>query len=183
MSFIFGGGRGRVNPEMAEGRRRAEIRFARDIGDQATLNRVGDPQPRRKVRLWPAGIVVVAMVLGGLGFLPNVHRFELTRSCTTPALALERNDVPPGSGMEWKGTGPATGDYVLVADGGQVTGQGDTVRVDGGTVLSPVFQMTDCTTDQTMSAPRSTGTHNLRLMHRTGLDQFTEVTSIGLTVN
>ncbi len=168
---------------MAAGRRRAEIRFARDIGDQATLNRIGDPHQRRRIRWWPAGIVVVVMVLGGLGFLPHVHPFELARSCTTPALALERNDVPPGFGMAWKGTGPATGDYVLVADGGAVTVQGDSVLVDGGTALSPVFQMTNCLTNQTMSAPRSTGTHDVRLMHRTGLDQFTEVTSIALTVN
>lgn len=185
MSFIFGSGsasKSRVDPEMAEGRRRADIRFARDIGDQATLNRNGErPPSRRRIRMWPVALVAAVMVLGAVGLLPHVHQFELTRSCTTPALALERNDVSPGFGMEWKGTGPNTGDYVLVADGGAVTKSGESVRVDGGTALSPVFQMSNCLTDQTLSAPRTAGTHDLRLMRDNGAG-FTEVTSVALTV-
>lgn len=167
---------------MAEGRRKAEIRFARDIGDQSTLNRNGAPPPRRRLRMWPVALVAVVMVLGALGLLPHIHSFELTRSCTNPALALERNDVSPGFGMEWKGTGPNAGDYVLVAGGGAVTARGDGVLVaGGGTALSPVFQMSNCLTDQTMAAPRSAGTYNLRLMRNNGAG-FTEVTSVALTV-
>lgn len=187
MSFIFGGGaggRGRVDPEIAEGRRRADLRFARDIGDQSTLDRNGAPPPRRRIRMWPVAIVAVVMLLGALGILPHVHSFELTRNCDTPALALERNDVAPGFGMEWKGTGPNAGDYVLVADGAAVTAQGDSVRVEGGgTAVSPVFQMTNCLTDQTMASPRTSGTHNLRLMRRANVgSEFDEVTSVALTV-
>lgn len=184
VSFLFGGGRGRANPEMAEGRRQADLRFARDIGDEATLNRNGARAPiRRRVRMWPMAIVAAVMVLGALGLLPHVHSFELTRSCTTPAVALERYDVAPGLEMEWKGTGPNSGDYVLVAGGGTVTAQGDTVRVAGGSALSEVFQMTNCLTDQTLAAPRSAGTYDVRLMHRTDVAApFREVTSVALTV-
>lgn len=182
MSFLFGGGaRGRANPEMAEGRRRSELRFARDIGDEAALVRDLEP-PRRRVKMWPVAVVAVVMVLGGLGLLPRINRVDIARSCTTPALALQQYDADPGAALEWKATGPSTGDYVLVADGGAVTAHGDQVRVDGdGTALSPVFQMTDCLVDQSLVAPAHSGTHTLRLLHRTGAE-FTEVASVALHV-
>jgi hypothetical protein len=182
VSFLFGGGARRREHELAEGRRRAELRFARDIGNEAALQRHAEP-PRGRIRMWPVAVVALVMVLGGLGLLPKVSRVDIARSCTTPALALEQYEAGPNTAMEWKATGPSTGDYVLVADGGAVTAHGDTVLVEGGgTALSPVFQMTDCLTDQSLATPSQPGKHTLRLLRREGIGEFTQVASVDLHV-
>lgn len=183
MSFLFGGARAHVNPETAEGRRRAERRFARDIGTEATLADDSN-RGRRRMKTWPIVLIAVVMLLGGMGLLPRLSQFELTPSCTNPALALRDYDAAPQSTVEWKATGPDSGDYVLVLDGGTVTDQSGTLTVaDGGAALSPVFRMTNCVAHQGLATPTGSGTHNVRLMHRATTDaDYKEVTAVALTV-
>ena len=66
MSFIFGGVRGRTDPELEAANRRHRIRMARDINDVRTLS---DPDttlaPRRRGWHWIV-LAIVAAVLGVL---------------------------------------------------------------------------------------------------------------------
>jgi hypothetical protein len=169
VSSLFSGGRridGR-DPEFAEGTRRRERAFARDIGDEQALAR--DDQPRyRRPRLWLLVAILAVLVIGGYRAVRHTSGPQITKSCSTPALALASPAVSHGDSVEWSGTGPTGGRYVLVLDGTPTQVDSDNrVSVSGGTALSGSFTMSGCLVHSAFDAPKSAGTHTLRLFHRT----------------
>jgi len=170
VSSLFGGPRradGR-DPELAEAIRRRERAFARDIGDEQALAR--DDQPRyRRPRMWLfVLLVLVAVVAGYRAINHSSGGPAITKSCTTPGLALAHGSVHRGDSVEWSGTGPESGTYVLVFDGTptQVDSNGN-VTVSGGSRGRGPFTMDKCIARSSVKAPGSAGSHTLRLFHRT----------------
>jgi len=170
VSSPFGGSRradGR-DPELAEASRRRERAFARDIGDEQALAR--DDQPRyRRPRMWLFVLLVVIALVGGYRAVKHSGGGpQITKSCTTPALALAHASVHRGDSVEWSGTGPAAGTYILVFDGTptQVDSNGN-VTVSGGSRGIGPFAMDKCIARSSVKAPHSAGSHTLRLFHRT----------------
>ena len=167
MSSLFNNSRrpdGR-DPELAEATRRRERAFARDIGDEQALARGDEPRYRRP-RLWLLVLILVVIVVGGFRALQHPKGPTITKSCTTPGVVLGANSVPRGASVEWSGTGPTAGRYVLVLDGtpGQVDSN-NRVSVNGGRALTGTFTMSDCLVHSTFTAPKSTGSHEVRLFH------------------
>lgn len=184
MSFLFGSGKGRSDRDREAGRKRSEAHLARDIGNESYFDDIRRPRRKRWTFLWPVVIVIVVMVLGGLGLLPTPGGGgpSLETSCTEPAMALSSYDAAPGDALEVKTTGPDSGDYILVLDGDAVTANGDDVSVRDGTVLSTPFNMEACAADGAFTAPTESGTHKLRLMHRTD-GGFAEAATVALTIS
>lgn len=158
--------------------------MARDIGDEQALARQ-DEQPRhRRPSRWLIAFMVLVAVVGGLNAVRNKGggRVAITRSCSTPALALRAGPVVAGGDLDWSATGPSGDRYTLVADGTPTGADGHRkVRVRGGSALTPLFPMVDCLVHSTLVAPKRTGEHTLRLFERTG-SRFRLVASRSVTV-
>jgi hypothetical protein len=172
VSSLFGSGRradGR-DPELAEATRRRERAFARDIGDEAALAR--DDQPRyRRPKLWLLILLLVVAIVGGIRATRHPSGPEIAKSCTTPALAFSATSVQHGDSVEWTGTGPSAGRYVLVLDGTPTSVDAkNRVKVAGGRALTGSFTMSDCIVHSAFDAPKSAGVHQLRLFHRANGD-------------
>src|SRR3954463_502169 len=97
MSFIFGGVRGRTDPELEAANRRHRLRMARDINDVRTLNDPDVGVPRRKHgRHWLL-LAIVAAVLGVLAFVGGRGEdVPITASCATPHIAVGSRPVEAG---------------------------------------------------------------------------------------
>src|SRR3954454_22574041 len=107
MSFIFGGVRGRTDPELEAANRRHRLRLARDINDIRTLNDPdGGTGMRRRGRHWIV-LGVAAAVLGGLALTAGGEQdVPITTSCRTPDIAVGSSSVVAGDALRYRLTGP-----------------------------------------------------------------------------
>src|SRR4051812_50127859 len=107
MSFIFGGVRGRTDPELEAANRRHRLRMARDINDVRTLNDPDVGVPRRKHgRHWLL-LAIVAAVLGVLAFVGGRGEdVPITASCATPDIAVGSSQVEAGPPPQYPPTRP-----------------------------------------------------------------------------
>src|SRR3954452_25094263 len=83
VSFIFGGARGREDPELAAGNRRTRMHYARDVNDQRAL---ADDRPTiRRGHNW-TWLAVAAVVMAVLGFVGSrgAEEVPITADCATP---------------------------------------------------------------------------------------------------
>jgi len=177
VSFLFGGsGRDPRDQELAAANRRRERKFARDIGDERALARGDEPRYRRP-GLWLLAFIGVVLVVGGYRAFQGGGTVPITKSCTTPALAIGVSSVGTGSDLEWSATGPADGHYLLVLDG--TPDRAGTVS--GGAAASSGFVMSGCVTHSTYKVKATTGSHQVRLFRRTEGD-YSLVATKPLTV-
>src|SRR3954471_5364652 len=98
MSFIFGGVRGRSDPELEAANRRHRLRMARDINDTRTLNDPdgGGPQARRG-RHWLL-LAIAAAVMGTLAIVAGGGEdVPITTDCSTPGIAVASSRVTAGT--------------------------------------------------------------------------------------
>src|SRR4051794_28898119 len=143
MSFIFGGVRGRSDPELEAANRRHRLRMARDINDTRTL---ADPDrtPTRRGRHWlllaiaTAVLGVLALVAGGQDDVP------ITTDCKTPAIAVASSRVTAGTGLQYRLTGPDHTRYVVVLDGDPVRGDAGSAVSYTQTPAGPALELEQC---------------------------------------
>src|SRR4051795_8755135 len=147
MSFIFGGVRGRSDPELEAANRRHRIRLARDINDVRTLN---DPDagaaPRRRGRHWLL-LAIVAAVLGVLAVVGGrSDDVPITASCTTPDIAVASSSVAAGAPLQYRLTGPDHTRYVVTVDGDPVRGDAGSTGTDTNTAAGAAAGAATATT-------------------------------------
>lgn len=182
MSFLFGGGQGRVNPELAEANRRQRQHFARDINDQRTLAAGGElsGHPRRSPWLLLVAVaaffLLAAFVGGGSDPVP------IERSCTTPAVVVETSQVVAGNNLRVRSTGPQDEQYILTIDGEPVQGQPDQQVPFTSTPDGPAYALIDCVSPSFLiQAPVQAGEYELGLVAY-GAAGAETVTTVSLTV-
>jgi hypothetical protein len=163
VTSFFGGVRGHADPELAAANRRQRLRMARDLGDEATLARDGEPVvARTRHWLWfglaAAALVVLPLVGHGSG-----TDVALPASCTTPGLAVSPSSVQAGAPLGYRVTGPQDARYVVILDGRPVTGQGSIQPV--GTPAGPAIALEGCLSPTLLTAaPAGDGPHTLTLL-------------------
>ncbi|MGY1619990.1 hypothetical protein ACI797_24885 [Geodermatophilus sp. SYSU D00691] len=184
MSFIFGGVRGRSDPELEAANRRHRLRMARDINDERTL---ADPDggsgaPRRG-RHWlvlavaAAVMAVLALIARGQDDVP------LTADCSTPAIAVASSRVDAGAALRFRLTGPNDTPYVVTLDGEPVRGDAGSVVGYRETPAGPALQLQLCLSPTlTIAAPAGDGPHELALLEVAGDGTTREVTAVTVTV-
>ncbi|MPQ98772.1 hypothetical protein GB931_12740 [Modestobacter sp. I12A-02628] len=184
MSFIFGGVRGREDPELRSANRRSRMHIARDINDERTLAS-DDREPIRRGNHWvwlAVAIVafgVLALVNGrGTGDVP------LTADCTTPGIAAQPDPVEPGAVLQYRLTGPDGVRYVVTLDGEPVRGDaGSTVQYQS-TDSGPALQLTQCVSPSlVLAAPAAEGPHELVLLRLADDGSATPVARRTVTVS
>jgi len=183
VSFLFSARPPRRDKDLADANERTRRALARDINDEQSL--VFDPpQRRRRSGMWMVWAVIAFMVAGALGLLPRVGGVPIEVSCTTPGIALSAYEVPTGSTVQWKVTGPDGPLYVLAVDAAGVTGiPGGTVQSETGTVVTPrPFRMASCAGDgPAFAAPSTAGQHLVRLFRSDGTG-YMQVAQVALAV-
>src|SRR3954452_5876342 len=182
MSFIFGGVRGRSDPELEAANRRHRLRMARDINDTRTLADPDRAAPRRG-RHWlvlalAAGILGVLTFLGGGG-----EDVPITADCSTPHIAVASSRVTAGTGLQYRLTGPEDTRYVVTLDG-------EPVRGDAGSTVSyspppagPALELQQCLSPTlVVAAPAGDGPHELALLQVADDGTERQVAAITVTV-
>jgi len=180
-SFLGGGARGRVDPELAAGNRRQRLRMARDLGDEATLARDGEPRIQRSRHWLWFGFAAAALVV-----LPLIQRgsspeVSLAASCTTPALATSAGSAQAGATFGYRVTGPQDARYVVTLDGTPVTGAGSISPTV--TPAGPAITLQACLSPTLLTpAPAGDGPHTLALLSVAPDDSVRQVAATTLTV-
>ena len=180
MTSFFGGVRGHVDPELAEANRRQRLRMARDLGDEETLARDGEPRVQRTRHWLWFGIAAAALAV-----LPLVGRGSgtdvgLAASCTTPSMAAA-SSVQAGAPLGYRVTGPQDARYVVSLDGRPVTGDGSIdVRT---TPAGPAIALEGCLSPTLFTAaPAGDGPHTLTLFSVAGDGSVRQVAATSVTV-
>jgi hypothetical protein len=185
MSFIFGGVRGRTDPELEAANRRNRIRMARDINDVRTLNDPDTtPARRRRGRHWIV-LAIVAAVLGVLAVLGGRGEdVPITASCSTPGIAVASSSVTAGAALQYRLTGPDDTRYVVTVDGAPVRGEaGGTVGYTD-TPAGPALELQQCLSPTlVVAAPAGDGPHELALLQVADDGTAREVRSVTVTVS
>lgn len=182
VAFSSGGSnRGRDRDQQAAARRN-QIRYLRDIGDQASIDRLDQPR-RRKPKGWLLFAILAIVIYSGYRAFggAGTATVAITTNCQTPGLTVASQKVAIRSELPWSATGPETGRYVLVADGGAVTVAGSRVHVVGGAPATGIFTAHRCLAHGRLTSPGTTGKHALRLIHIVGT-KATQVAKVDLTV-
>ena len=162
MSFVFGGGRGREDPELAAGNRRTRLHYARDVNDERAL---ADDRPTvHRSRHWTwlvvvAGALAVLAVAGGRG----AQDVPLTADCDTAAIGVQTSAVTAGEPLRFRLTGPDDAPYVVTLDGEQVR------RYAGGTgtgsATGPQLELRQCLSPTlAIATPAGDGPHRLAML-------------------
>ncbi|MEU2350377.1 hypothetical protein [Modestobacter sp. NPDC049651] len=182
MSFLFGGVRGREDPELAAGNRRSAVHYARDINDQRTL--ADDRPPIRRGRHWTwLGVAVV--VLGVLGFTQgrSGDAVPLTADCDSPAIAVEHSVVDAGTPLRYRLTGPDDASYVVTVDGAPVRGDAGSTVSYTDTPAGPALQLQQCLSPTlVVAAPAGDGPHRLAVLALAADGSTREVADTTVTV-
>jgi hypothetical protein len=183
MSFIFGGLRGRTDPELEAANRRARLRLARDINDVRTLNDPDASAPRRRGRHW----VLLAIVAGVLGVLAVVggggEDVPITADCSTPAIAVGSSSVPAGSALQYRLTGPDDTPFVVTMDGDPVRGDAGSTVTYTESPAGPALELEQCLSPTlVVAAPAGNGPHELAVLQVAHDGTAREVASVTLTV-
>jgi hypothetical protein len=183
VSFLFGGARGREDPELKAGNRRTAVHYARDINDERTL--AGERAPIRRSRHW-LWLGIAALVLGVLAATHGRGGTDvpLTASCTTPAVAVESSVVDAGDPLRYRLTGPDDVRYVVTLDGAPVRGDaGSTVQYTE-TTAGPALQLQQCLSPTLLlAAPAGNGAHRLALLELAGDGSTRQVADTTVTVH
>lgn len=180
MSFLFGGGSGRKDPELAAAARRRREAFAADIGDERAraFAHVEPRGPNRRTGL----LLVVLVVFAGLSLIPVLRGPAgglVEVRCDQPAVGVSSELVAPGGRAAWQASGPDTDDYVVALDSTSVRPDG---TVEGGRVLAGPIRLDGCASAQTLfDAPTTRGPHQVTLFRRTP-DGYSSVASDTLRV-
>jgi hypothetical protein len=181
MTSFFGGVRGHADPGLADANRRQRLRLARDLGDEETLARDGEPIVQRSRHwLWFgfAAAALVVLPLIGHGSDTDV---PLTASCTTPALATSTTSVQAGATLGYRVTGPQDARYVVTLDGTPVTGDGSLDRTS--TPAGPAITLEGCLSPTLLTpAPAGDGPHTLALHAVAPDDSVRQVSAVTVTV-
>ena len=185
VSEVFGGARGRRDPELARAAQRRREAFARDIGDERGRAFAYQPPGRRR-RPWSGIIGIGLLVFAGLGAIPLLRGSDgglVPRQCERPAVGTAGETVPPGGRTAWQVAGPDS-EYVVALDGGRVTvDAAGAVDVTSGRLLAGPFRLSGCRSAQTLfDAPGESGSHEVTLFRRTGGSGYARVASAELTV-
>jgi len=183
MSFIFGGVRGRSDPELEAANRRHRLRMARDINDTRTL---ADPdrgnQPRRG-RHWIV-LAVAAAVMGGLAvFAGGEEEVPITASCSAPGIAVASSRVAAGSALRYRLTGPDDTRYVVTVDGEPVRGDAGSTVAYTQTPAGPALELQQCLSPTlVVAAPAGDGPHELAVLEVADDGTAREVKAVTVTV-
>ena len=114
-----------------------------------------DPRPidRKKLLFYVLlGVVVVGVLRDGIGrWAPPVHG-----SCTSPAFALDRDEVGQYGVVKWAVAGPTGAQVVITAD---------TTSATSGRLLGPL-PLKQCKASGRFGVPLSDGDHVLRVFLR-----------------
>ncbi|MEI4270406.1 hypothetical protein TEK04_01600 [Klenkia sp. LSe6-5] len=164
MSFIFGGVRGREDPELAAGNRRTRAHFARDVGDERAL---ADDRPTiRRGNHW-VWLAVAVVVLAVLGFTSSrgADEVPLAANCTTPAIGVSSSQVTAGTTMHVRLAGPDGTPYVVTVDGEPVRGDAGSTVEYVQTPAGPALQLTQCLSPGlALAAPAGDGAHEVAVL-------------------
>jgi hypothetical protein len=163
MSFIFGGVRGRSDPELEAANRRQRLRMARDINDARTL---ADPDhtPIRRGRHW-IWLAAVAAVMGLLAVTGGEKDVPISADCRTPAIAVASSQVTAGTALRYRLTGPDDTRYVVTIDGAPVRGDAGSTVSYTPTPAGPALELQQCLSPTlVVAAPAGDGPHELALL-------------------
>ncbi|WP_448626544.1 hypothetical protein [Geodermatophilus sp. URMC 64] len=182
MSFIFGGVRGRSDPELEAANRRHRLRMARDINDVRTLNDPDGTGPRRG-RHWIL-LAVVAAVMGGLAVAAGGEDdVPITADCATPGISVASSQVTAGTALRFRLTGPDDTRYVVTVDGEPVRGDAGSTVDYTQTSAGPALELRQCLSPTlVVAAPAGDGPHELALLEVAGDGTAREVTAVTVTV-
>src|SRR3954468_3863032 len=173
MSFIFGGARGREDPELTAGNRRTRLHYARDVNDERAL---ADDRPairRGRNWTWLAVTVVVMAVLGFAGS-PGGGEGPTTADCSTPAIAVASSQVVAGQALRYRLTGADDTDYVVTLDGAPVRGDAGSTVTYPPTPAGSALRLQQCLSPTLLlAAPAGDGPHQLAML-RLAADGTTE---------
>src|SRR3954451_10795894 len=185
MSFIFGGVRGRTDPELEAAHRRHPLRVARHINDVRPLNDPDAGTPRRKHgRHWLL-LAIVAAVLGVLAFVGGRGEdVPITASCATPDIAVGSRQGEAGQPLQYRLTGPDDVRYVVTVDGDPVQGDAGGSVSYTETPAGPALELTQCVSPTlVVAAPAGDGPHELALLQLADDGSARQVAAVTLTVS
>ena len=180
---MFGGVRGREDPELAAGNRRTRLHYARDVNDQRAL--ADDTPPIRRGRNW-TWFVVAAVVMAVLGFAGSrgAEEVPLTADCATPAIAVASSEVTAGEALRFRLTGPDDTDYVVILDGAPVRGDAGSTVSYTQTAAGPALRLQQCLSPTLLlAAPAGDGPHQLALLRLAADGTTREVAAVPVTVS
>lgn len=164
MSFIFGGVRGREDPELAAGNRRTAVHYARDVNDERAL---ADDRPAiRRGNHW-VWLAVAAVVLAVLGFAGarGDGDVPLAADCRTPAIGVSSSQVSAGAVLYYRLTGPDGVRYVVTLDGEPVRGDAGSTVSYTETPAGPALALAQCLSPSlAIAAPAGDGPHRIAML-------------------
>jgi hypothetical protein len=183
VSFLFGGVRGRADPELAAGNRRTRLHYARDVNDQRAL---ADDRPairRSRNWTWLAVTVVVMAVLGFVGGR-GAEEVPITASCSTPSIAVGSSQVTAGQALRFRLTGPDDAAYVVTLDGAPVRGDAGSTVSYTPTAAGPALRLQQCLSPTlVLAAPAGEGLHELAMLRLAADGGSTQVAAVPVTVS
>ena len=183
MSFIFGGVRGREDPELAAGNRRTRLHSARDVNDERAL---ADDRPtirRGRNWTWLAVAVVVMAVLGFAGSR-GAEEVPITADCATPAIAVATSEVTAGQALRFRLTGPDDAAYVVTLDGAPVRGDAGSTVTYASTAAGPALRLQQCLSPSLLlAAPAGDGPHELAMLRLAADGSTTQVAAVTVLVS
>lgn len=184
MSFLFGGGKGYSDPELAAANQRQRLHYARDINDERAIAAGGEIAGHRRRSPWlllaavAAFFLLAAFFRGGAGVDP----VAIERSCTQPALVLQVATIRAGDTLRVRSTGPQDEQYILTIDGEPVQGQADQQVTFTSTPDGPAYTLIDCVSPSFLiQSPAQAGRYDVALIMY-GAAGAETVASVTLTV-
>jgi hypothetical protein len=183
VSFIFGGVRGRADPELAAGNRRTRMHYARDVNDERAL--ADDTPTIRRSRNWTwLAVAVVVMAVLGFAGSRGAEDVPLTADCSTPAIGVASSQVTAGQPLRYRLTGPDDVDYVVTLDGAPVRGDAGSTVSYTQTAAGPALQLQQCLSPTLLlAAPAGDGPHELELLRLAVDGSTTQVAATTVTVS
>jgi hypothetical protein len=183
MSFVFGGVRGREDPELQAANRRSRARLARDINDQRTLADGDRPTIRRGNPWLLLAVAVVVMGVLALAAGRGAEDVPITADCATPAIAVASSQVTAGTALRYRLTGPDGARYVVTLDGQPVRGDAGPAVDYTQTPAGPALRLQQCLSPTlVLAAPAGDGPHELALLRLADDGTATPATAVTVTV-
>lgn len=164
MSFIFGGVRGREDPELRAANRRTEIHYARDINDERVL--ADDRPPIRRGRHWTwLGVAAVGLVIAAFAGGHGAEDVPLAADCDTPGIGVASSAVTAGQALRYRLTGPDDVRYVVTLDGVPVRGDAGSTVSYTESPAGPQLELQQCLSPSLLlAAPAGDGPHALAML-------------------
>jgi hypothetical protein len=158
------------------------MRLARDINDERTIARAGEPPIRRGNHwMWLAVAVAVAGVL--VLTTGREKDVEITADCAHPAIAVASGQVPAGDPLRFRLTGADATRYVVTLDGRPVQGDAGSTVAYTSTPAGPALELRQCLSPTLrIAAPARNGPHELALLEVADDGAATRVAAVTVTV-